>query len=288
MAVVPLSTATTVGPYQLIGLPLYDRNGCEILPVKFPGLEGRWVLKVKAGNTFELEWLDRLSSHAIRSCVEFPPADSGAPLSGTLESGREWLAMRRYDCCIDNTPWCRARWKQIGLAVLDFLEDIHTKLRSVHMDIKSYNILANKTAETFHVCDFEHMTHMDDFETDLVLRHYTPEYRWYYTMLGGDPDQPFDSWRIDFEALAFVLAWLTWPEGVSIGFADECRLRMEGRGTTTMTDEEVVEMREKEMADNADPAVQQLRIAIDELSWTQYEPPPAAFYERLRGILKGA
>lgn len=279
------STATTVGPYRLTGPPIHNRNGCEILPVNHPDLPGDWVLKVKHDNQYDIDWIPHLQAHNVRNCIEFPSPDV-APVSGVLESGREWYAMRRYDGDVQNNEWFRPRWKQIAIDVLDFLEDIHTKLGAAHLDIKSYNLLVNKDEETFHVCDFEHMTHMDDFNHETPLKDYSDEYKWYYTMLGGDWDQPRDAWRMDFEALGFVLAMLTWRRGFSISFADECRVRMAGGGTPTMTNEDVMRARANEIAYNADEKVLEYFATIEGLSWTAKEPPSAAFYDELRTLFR--
>lgn len=159
-------------------------------------------------------------------------------------------------------------------------------MRAAHLDIKTYNILVDKQNETYHICDFEHMTYAKDFETDDPLRNYIDEYKWYYVMLGGDLDQPYESWRLDLEGVGFILACLTWRPGVSIGFATECRNRMAGRGTQSMTDEEVVAMREHETATYADPLVSAFLGLVSSVSWTQTDPPPPTFYESLRDLLR--
>jgi hypothetical protein len=280
-----MSTATTIGPYFLTGAPLYDRNGCQLLPVQLPGLDGSWALKVKADNRFEIESIESLLHKKVRSCVEFPPPP--APLTGSLESGRQWYCMRRYDACVENNLWCRLRWKQIGLAVLDFLEDLHCRVGAAHLDIKTFNILIDRDSETFHVCDFEHMMDSASFDRDTPLKDYNGEYKWYYVMLGGDLDQPCEGWRMDLEALGFALAALTWPRGASMGFVDECRERMEGRGSPAITDEEVLALREKELADNTDDALLPYWSILEEqVTWTQEAPPGPEVYELLRACFR--
>ncbi len=272
-----------------------------------------WAIKIKNDNHYDIRYLEKLKG--VRNCVEVP-ADSAA-FTGRLPDGRtwyrcsptdasghllesssiaiapqvdtkqyppgtQWYAMRKYDDTVDNrTAFSRSRWQQIAWDVLQFLQDTHA-LRLAHLDIKTFNILYDATHNCFRVCDFEHMTEADDFDDD-PLHTYDAEHAWYYAMLGGDLSKPYESYRMDLEALGFVLSMLTWPAGKPIRFLREyeCRMREE---MTILTVEETLEMRKREIAAGAPPALNAYYAAIQEVAWDTEESPPPEFYERLRGL----
>ena len=277
-----LEAGDKIGPYILTGYTLFDDNGCRIEEAVCQGTDKLWALKIKADNHYDIRYVKKLRGYCIRNVVDVPVEEEA--FSGTLDDGRLWYAMRCYDRQVASDEWSRQRWQQVATDVLQFLEDFHIKLRLAHLDIKTYNILYDADADCFRVCDFEHVTESEDFEIDEPLRTYDAYHRWYYTMLGGDPDQPYESFRMDLEALGFVLSMLTWPAGESAQFLFECERRMNGGGTAGITESEVVMLRNKEIAENAPPVLLQYYCGIEELAWTAAEPPPAEFYQNLKAL----
>jgi hypothetical protein len=276
----------TLGPYTLTGNTLFEGNGCEILEAFLtddtatpPTL---WAIKIKNDNHYDIRYLEKLKG--VRNCVEVP-ADSAA-FTGRLPDGRTWYTMRKYNDTVDNRKaFSRDRWRQIARDVLQFLQDAHAR-RLAHLDIKTFNILYDATHNCFRVCDFEHMTEAEDFDDD-PLHTYDSEHAWYYAMLGGDLDQPYESYRMDLEALGFVLSMLTWPAGRPIRFLREyeCRMREE---MAILTVDETLEWRKQDIAAAAPPPLAAYFASIQEVAWDTEAPPPPEFYDRLKALFADA
>lgn len=279
----------TLGPYTLTGSRFRTDHSRLEIAVRTADADvaaaekQHWVLKLGDGvDSYEMDYVQKLKGKVIRNCVEFP--EEPALFSGSTSDGHLWYALRKYDATVDprNSRW-HPMWQRIGRDILCFLEDLH-RLGLAHLDIKPNNILYDAKADCFRVCDFEHMVEAEEFD-DKPLCEYDNRTRWYYTILGGEQDQPCQSFRMDLEALGFTLWLLTWPTLSSepARFPYECEARMYEE-MSVCTVEETLALRALEIGTVAPPALQAYYAAIQEVPWVTKEAPPAEFYERLRTI----
>ena len=245
---------------------IYNKNHATIYDIS-----GGWVMKMLHDpKTEELRILKQVFNAKPRSCVFLPSEDCW---------GDNWYVMRRYDGQVTTDSYCRSRWRDIGVQVLQFLEDFHHDVGMAHLDIKKGNILVDKTAGTFHVCDFANAdTPVADTEKK-PLGWFVNNTKWYYAAMGGDLDQPFVSWRMDLVALGYLLASLLVDNPWR--FEAECWDKREWLGV--LSDAETITLRGKEISRVIELEAYFARLVI--VAWTALEPPPRSFYQELAGLL---
>jgi hypothetical protein len=246
-----------------------------------PTTDPAWVLKILNTPSASMELAETLIvySQIPRNAVVFP--DTLGALCGTVDPNTIWITMRRYTgSAASEREYCRAHWKSLALAVLAFLEDLHTHTRHVHADIKAANILVDTERSMFAVADYGHM----DVPGDKPTRRYSPDHCWYYLAAGADPDQSPRGWRGDLTALGYLLADLIWPEEHSQTFHEQCM----SRRALSCEDEvmrKVVELRSLEMSRACGTTLRTYFETLESgLVWDAVRPPPRAFYRALAAL----
>jgi len=245
---------------------IYNKNDAVIYDVS-----GGYVMKViQDPKSFEMVVVRRVREARPRSCVALPEEENGV--------GPNWYIMRHYDGTIDVDPFCQSQWRNIGIQVLQFLQDFHHRVGMAHMDIKRGNILVDRSAGTFHVCDFGNASAPSADKR--VLGGFCDNSKWYYLAMGGELDQPMVSWRMDLVALGYVLATLqpSW----SWRFENECWEKRAGRGILSI--ESVLEVRRVSIMLCTELRPYFTRLTL--LPWTSVEPPAPEFYEELAALFR--
>ena len=239
----------------------------------------RWVVKVskRYDAATELSTILRFWGNPPRHSVHIPH-DLGSLFGhGTDEI---WYAMRRYDGHLEVDDFTRQHWLQVGNHCLEFLQDLHLKHGLLHMDIKSTNILVNRSATQFVVADYETVARPNGTTPANESR----DYRWYHLRFGAVPDQPVYSWRYDLTALGYLLADLTWPDGEPPwNYRGECDGRRGSGYVSVFTDADVILLRDEAFT-KAHPTVRAYLDAVATLPWDARDPPPATFYEQLLAL----
>lgn len=221
----------------------------------------------------------------IRNCVAFPRAVSD--FCG-IERDHAWIALRRYDGPVTLTPGARTgpefwqpHWKRLAVQVLSFLEDYHTVCQRVHMDIRPPNVLVNRGACQFVVSDFG----LAGRPSDKPLREYPDDFLFYYLEMGGEPDEPIASWRMDLVSLGYMLVRLTWNPEMSDTFIERVRqCRRSGQGSETVSG--LVALRLTEMSWGVGPLLRTYFDLLQTIGWTDKMPPPRAFYQGLAALFQ--
>lgn len=213
-------------------------------------------------------------THTLRNAIELPATTY--KLFGVTPKST-WYAMRRYDGPIERNDICRSRWRKIGLHVLQFLQDLHTNFRKVHMDIKMKNILMDKTSSCFVVADYQLV---DDIRP-AATNSFSDDYKWYYLAMGAEPHEPLFSWRMDLTALGFMLLHLT-SENEDSAFSKECSKRRKD-GNYVVSLSYILEMRSSELL-AAPETLKEYFKAVQNLSWSSPDPPSVSFYNGLQSL----
>jgi hypothetical protein len=247
---------------------LYKRNGTTIYKTDCNN-----VIKVSSGHRLceELPALLTICP-TVHHAVEIP--DEPYDRFGVTEDGEGWYVMRRYDghvSCGDPD------WETIGVACINFLEDLHHKLHRVHADIKRQNILQTKEdgSRWFVIADYEHVV----APTITPLSTYDLDYQLYYLGRGAELDKPYKCWRYDLTSVAYMLFEITSPTATFIQAFSDRRI-----GVNTISVDELMAMRNEQMK-VADKKITEYLDRVGELDWTDRMPPPHSFYDDLRSIL---
>lgn len=280
-------TDKTYGPWTIpvtaASHPLYLCNDIPGLSVTvIQTTDSDWVLKIRTDDRDPEELIAVLLIYQFRprNSVQFPSTISA--LCGTAP-GLNWYAMRRYaGSAASLRDYCRANWQALGLAVLTFLEDLHTTVGRIHGDIKPSNILVNPARREFAVSDYESLRTPDG----RTAREYCTDSCWYYLAWGAEPDRPVRSWRMDLTALGFLLADLTWPEDTNRTFYADCLAYRCGGldpADEAAVMEEVVDRRGAEMARacNATLLTYFETLETSGPAWGTVRAPPRSLYRQL-------
>jgi hypothetical protein len=266
---------TAAGPWTLRDI-FYSRRDVTIYTTEDPD----WLVKVHHDMDRaheELQVLLEIQSKKIPHRIEMHGEHERSFGTGP---GFTWYAMRRYGGTLQVDGYSRTRWRTVAVNVLTFLQYFHTKCRKVHMDIKCPNIFCDAVRGRFVVGDYDLA---GPIRTDKVARAYGDDMFWYYVAMGADPTEPLYSWRMDLTAVGYMLAAITWnrEENNDWVFYREALRRREGKGTmTTVSDDELVAMREREM-ERIHPTVRAYLNYVGALPWSAAEPPSRDFYDQL-------
>lgn len=272
---------TQWGPWTATGEVLYDKNGVKIMVTTEP----YYVIKVREKSDIahdELGALCMIRRHRLNYAVHTPRAPT--KFCGMTDT-HVWFAMQRYAGCLAYDSYARDNWRRIAQDVLAFLTQLHRSCHLIHMDIKVTNILRHHTHPAFVVADYE----LCDTPNHRLTRDYGPDFRYYYLAMGAELDQPLYSWRMDLTALGYMLAEMTWNtvdnnrttfQAAMYGRRDAAKAGISAE-TATMSDEELVALRDREMAAAHPTVLAYLRKINEGLTWICEFPPPEAFYREL-------
>ena len=247
-----------------------DRNEKKIASVS-TDVKGAWAIKIQSNKTLE-ELTDFLAlvRDPPRNMVSVP---SLSHLLFGVTPTEVWFAMKRYDSHVNRSH--SHMWRQIGVACIQFLSDLHRKHRKVYMDFRLENILV--TGSTFVVADYEHVTSV---RPELTSKS-SCDNRWYFYARGAEPDMPLYSWRQDLVSLGYILVQLT----AELPFFDDFMSRRFGRRVNHTSTKLLLVKRDKAVLAQANPTLVAYFTKIKEVEFSS-DPPPIAFYEELASLIK--
>jgi len=256
---------------------IYCRGNTEIYTLKnYPD----WLMKVyytDISANLEINFIQLTVEEPCRNQVQIY-SDPSCRFA-IHDSCCYWYIMRKYTA--PSLKQLDTNWQQVGLHILQFLEDVHRKYRRVHMDIKSTNILYESERNRYIVSDYG----LCESPRTILTREVNTDFRYYYYRFGAVPDQPFVSYRMDLTMLAYLLLDLTWPSAEAPGFDAAFIRRRNNPRERTPPESAMFAMRDAAIA-KASPVVRSLLAAIDRaVPWVTDEPPSASFYEELTDIL---
>jgi hypothetical protein len=255
---------------------LYSSNGNTIYATTSPN----WVIKESTDKTvIELSTLLDFYTSGCRPrySIEIPKLlyslYGRTPTSG-------WYAMRRYTDCVKRNEYCVGIWKNIAVAGVNFMRDLHRKFHFIHMDMKISNILVEHTSGAIAFADYELVE--KEPSTNELLADVSPDLKWYYLGFGCEQFQPFRAWRTDLTMFGYILADLTW--GLTgrgpWEFQPECWKRRKRERGLALTDHQLLELRDSELL-NSHPSVVAYLQKVKDILWTAEQPPSDAFYDEL-------
>ena len=197
----------TIGPWTL-GNELYNRGNKKIFDVTselYPE-PGQWVLKMADNNkltelTMILMFNDTGSSNTVNITEDIYHRFG-------LTNDSVWFAMKKYQGHIGHKD--KSSWKEVAVACLKFLKDLHKSKGYVYMDFRMENVLVDSDKseyddKRFTVADYELIEKVSSLRT----RKTTRSNRWYYIARGAEPDEWLCSWKNDFVSLGYLLVMLT-------------------------------------------------------------------------------
>jgi len=233
---------------------------------------GPWLLKVrKDSDTSELIEILSLLRDPPRHMVTMPkkPFEQFG-----ITKDAVWFAMKRYDGHL--TTEHAHLWKQVAIACIRFLSDLHNNHDKIYMDFRLENILIK--GEEIVVADYELVSKIEDKNTcDVDL-----ENRWYFMARGAEPDEWLYSWRQDLEGLGYMLVALT--AGEQPYYMDFLNRRHGFRSTHEST-ASLVRARNATVRAAANPTLQAYFNKIAEVKWDLWVSPPVRFYEEIEALL---
>lgn len=261
---------------------LYRRNGTQIWLTDDPA----WLVKESyKGREKEIGIESDFINYAVgdgprvRNMVQVPAEPE-------RRTGRGWYAMRAYDGTIsDHHAFARQHWCSMAIHILDFLEDLHRGHQLVHMDIKRSNILVDKQHCKFIVADYELLHAPSQHE---LLCDCEDDYAWYFVEHGGELNELYASWRIDFVMLGYLLAWLTWDSNQNEDwtYPRACEARRKGRSPGTLTSREILSLREHEMSRSHPVVLHYLSRVAALVPWSEVQVLPVSVYDELRSVFR--
>ena len=272
-----------VGPWILQEVIYSDKENVRVATTQDP----TWIVKINLGNppvVDELMNLLMLKQQGVACTVSIPASIAHRFGTGPNYS---WFAMRRYEGCIPVNEFSRAYWRSIAIHVLTFLQDLHTKCGRVYMDIKTTNILYQTFpghAPQFVVADYELI---DTVDLTKHTRYYSNNTKWYYIAMGAELDEPLYSWRMDFIALAYMLASIirSYEKKGLWKYYEQCMERRANRLSHTISDESIVAARAVEIQQEHPTILEYMRI-VSEIPWDAPAPPSVEIYKRLISVFE--
>jgi hypothetical protein len=247
-----------------------DRNEKKIASVS-TDVKGAWTIKIQSNTCLE-ELTDFLAlvREPPRNMVSVPSLSH--QLFGVTPT-EVWYAMKQYDSHL--TKAHSHMWRQVGVACIQFLSDLHRKHRKVYMDFRLENILVS--GSTFVVADYELVTSVRPEVTSTS----GCSTRWYFYARGAEPDMPLYSWRQDLVSLGYILVQLT----AGLPFFEDFMSRRFGRRANHMSTKLLLVKRDRTVLAQANPTLAAYFTKIKEVEFSS-DPPPTAFYEELASLLR--
>jgi hypothetical protein len=256
------------GPWTIDEI-ISDRNEKKIAAVS-TDVKGSWVIKIQPNKCLE-ELTDFLAlvRDPPRNMVAVPPTTY--ELFGITPT-ESWYAMKCYDGHI--TEAHSHMWRQVGIACIQFLSDLHRIHRKVYMDFRLENILAS--GSTVVVADYDLVTSVSPELTSKL----DCSTRWYFYARGAERDAPLYSWRQDLVSLGYILVQLT----AELPFFEDFMSRRLGRRVNHKSTKLLLAERDRAVLAQANPTLVAYFTKIKEVDLSS-EPPSAAFYEELEHLM---
>lgn len=250
------------GPWTIDKI-ICDRNEKKIVTVT----KGPWAIKVQSNKSIE-ELTDFLAlvRNPPRNMVTVP--SEAHELFG-LTPTEVWYAMKQYDGHL--TEAHSHMWRQVGVACIQFLSDLHRIHRKVYMDFRLENILVS--GNTVVVADYELI---DNVKLEVTSKS-NCNTRWYFYARGAERDAPLYSWRQDLVSLGYILIQLTGE----LPFFNDFMSRRFGRRVNHKSTKLLLAERDRAVLAQANPTLTAYLTKIKEIDWFSHDPPPASFYDEL-------
>lgn len=265
-----------MNPWKL-GNVLHNANGSRVVEGFHPMYLGSdWALKFFGPDGYpELSVILALAAGRtrIRHTVELPRPP--LLLFGRGPNEDTWYAMRRYRT-LQRDEYATVDWRRLVREGLEFLCDFHHALRKVYMDFKPQNTFLTADGG-FIFGDYGSA----DVMWPQLTETYNDDSKWYYVARGAELNETLFSWRYDLTALGYLAAQIAWNPDTVRSFEDMCqRRRVEPSGT--QEDNDIIHVRDQEMAAGAPREILEYLTALHELPWDSRDPPSVEFYGRLK------
>lgn len=160
----------------------------------------KWIVKFSPDNV-ENTIIESLKLYDNNLCIKIPK-NILFRNNGSVDNN--WYTMEKYETTItQNYIFARKKIKQLGLYMIKFFEWLHVKENKIHGDIKPTNIMINKKNKEnpFIIIDYETIG-IPDLRYKCTDNDYI---NYYYFYIGCDYDKPYFSYRMDLQALGYIL-----------------------------------------------------------------------------------
>jgi hypothetical protein len=167
----------------------------------------RWILKGSKVDSLEIEIIDKLKlneSDLIPCMPTNPYYRYGYKNKCGKYNIQSWMTMEKYDTTINKQlSYCYYNVFNLALYLINFIEWLHIEKKSIYGDMKFENIVVNLTENKFSVIDFESI----DKPLDIVCCDNLPD-GYYYYALGCEYDKEYYSYRMDLQAIGYILCYV--------------------------------------------------------------------------------
>ena len=198
-------------PWNLIK-NTYNRNGTLIYDISYnPNRiltlsiiseldKNNWIMKLSSDGRCEDEnkIINELKLYECPYSIKFPKFDYYR--NGKFEK-YDWYVIEKYDGVLrQDLAYCKSEIKNLAFQLISFLEWLHVDKKKIYGDIKVDNIVFKKKDTSFRIIDFESISNPSN---ELCFESLPNGY--YYYGLGCDYDKPYFSFRMDLQALGYIL-----------------------------------------------------------------------------------
>lgn len=273
----------TLGPWTL-GAVISDVGGKKIISVTPTACVNpeedtmtnedcklQWVAKVRSNSCLEeVTDLINLVRMPPRNMVEMPET---AYHQFGLTRDSVWFAMRQYDSHLK--PRHSSIWRDVAIACIRFMSDLHRHHERVYMDFRMENILV--AGANIVVADYELVTTVSSLKT----KTFDAKDRWYFLAHGAKMNEWLYSWRMDLVSLGYVLVALT--EG-HLPFFSEFMNRRIGKRCNHKSTRDLLKERDAAVWAASNPTIRSYFDKIEEVEWSEWFPPALSFYKELEEL----
>ena len=232
----------------------------------------KWLLKIKEDPSIrELNIIEELELYNKKNLAIKMPHEK-VYRSGLIKDGY-WLAMKEYHESIKyNLDFAKKNLKLLALNILDFLEWLHIEKNKVYNDLKMDNILVDKLNMTkpFVITDYELINSPNDIPCHKDLPN-----GYYYYGFGCEYDKPYTSYRMDLEALGYLLiqVMLSANGGIFKFKWQQCAFDSYSKNITIPVFTSLNVMKKREAIPDNEVIIKYFNI-IKELDWYCQKPNP--------------
>ena len=234
---------------------------------------GNWLMKVKnvvSEKLVEVNIVKEICTKPIRNRVEVPLST----FYGIWDS-KEWYVMRHYSH-VCKKKYELANMNALARACLMFACDLHHETKYAYVDWRLDNVFKDDEGNYF-IGDYEFCEIPNKYD-DTFLSQYGIEkdMKFYFLQRGAELDKPLVRYRLDLEAIGYMLMSLLWmDEPYWYIYCDVSRKK----AAETLKDEDLVQQRDKykDSIEVLRPYFQKIK----ECSWDDDEPNSREWYESL-------